>query len=120
VVISDLAAADSTEIRLINRALEDARAELGRQECPITPVDLSANEIYDILRNRPFSALPDEAEIDDIADSYGRSPDPARGATRAACSPAPGHDPRLHQALQWGGAGGEDSHVRSAQALPGR
>jgi hypothetical protein len=45
VVVSDLAVAYSTGTRLINRALEDARAELGRQERSITPVDLSANEI---------------------------------------------------------------------------
>ena len=52
VVISDLAAAYDTGGALINRALNDARAELGRQERSITPVDLAANEIYDILRKR--------------------------------------------------------------------
>ena len=72
VVVSDLAATYDTGIRLINRALEDARAELGRQERNITPVDLAANEIYDILRKRLFKSLPDQAEIDDIADTYGK------------------------------------------------
>jgi hypothetical protein len=38
VVVSDLAASYDTGTRLINRALEDARAELGRQERNITPV----------------------------------------------------------------------------------
>jgi hypothetical protein len=52
VVVSDLAAAYDTGTKLIHRALEDARAELGRQERNITPVDLAANEIYDILRFR--------------------------------------------------------------------
>jgi hypothetical protein len=42
VVVSDLAAAYDTGARLINRALEDARSELGRQERSITPVDLAA------------------------------------------------------------------------------
>ena len=42
VVVSDLAASYDTGTRLINRALEDARAELGRQERNITPVDLAA------------------------------------------------------------------------------
>ncbi len=55
VVVSDLAAAYDTGGKLINRALEDARAELGRQERSITPVDLAANEIYDILRKRLFT-----------------------------------------------------------------
>ena len=72
VVVSDLAASYDTGTRLINRALEDARAELGRQERNITPVDLAANEIYDILRKRLFTSLPDQAEISDIAASYGR------------------------------------------------
>lgn len=72
VVVSDLAAAYDTGTKLINRALEDARSELGRQERTITPVDLAANEIYDILRKRLFSALPDKPEIEDIADTYGR------------------------------------------------
>lgn len=72
VVISDLAAAYDTGGALINRALKDARAELGRQERSITPVDLAANEIYDILRKRLFAAIPDKAEISDIASAYGR------------------------------------------------
>ena len=72
VVISDLAAAYDTGGSLINRALNDARAELGRQERSITPVDLAANEIYDILRKRLFTATPDKAEISDIASAYGR------------------------------------------------
>lgn len=72
VVISDLSAAYDTGGKLINRALQDARAELGRQERSITPVDLAANEIYDILRKRLFKSLPDEAEIGDIAEAFGR------------------------------------------------
>jgi hypothetical protein len=72
VVVSDLAAAYDTGAKLINSALEDARAELGRQERNITPVDLAANEIYDILRKRLFKSLPDKAEIGDIAEAFGR------------------------------------------------
>ncbi|MDS4051046.1 anti-phage-associated DUF499 domain-containing protein, partial [Accumulibacter sp.] len=72
IVVSDLAAAYDTGGKLINKALADARSELGRQERNITPVDLAANEIYDILRKRLFSKLPDKGEIEDIADVYGR------------------------------------------------
>ena len=72
VVVSDLAASYESGSRLINRALEDARAEVGRQERNITPVDLAANEIYDILRKRLFKLLPDKAEIGDTAASYGK------------------------------------------------
>ena len=71
VVVSDLAAAYDTGGALINRALNDARAELGRQERSITPVDLAANEIYDILRKRLFVSLPTDAQVADIASAYG-------------------------------------------------
>ena len=70
-VVSDLAAAYDAGGSLINRALADARAELGRQERSITPVDLAANEIYDILRKHLFASLPSVAEISDIASAYG-------------------------------------------------
>ena len=72
VVVSDLFAAYQTGGALINRALENAKQELGRAERTITPVDLAANEIYDILRKRLFLSIPDQAEIDDIADAYGK------------------------------------------------
>jgi len=72
IVASDLAAAYDMGGKLINTALQDARAELGRQERTITPVDLAANEIYDILRKRLFKSLPDKAEIGDIAEAFGR------------------------------------------------
>ena len=72
VVISDLFAAYQSGGALINRALDNARQETGRQERNITPVDLAANEIYDILRKRLFKSLPDRAEIQDIAASYGK------------------------------------------------
>lgn len=72
VVVSDLAAAYDTGGKLINRALQDARAELGRQERSITPVDLATSEIFDILRKRLFTKLPDKSEIDEIAAAYGR------------------------------------------------
>lgn len=84
VVVSDLAAAYDTGGKLINRALADARAELGRQERNITPVDLAANEIYDILRKRLFASLPDQAEIDDIAAVYGRKLEEAAKAKTAS------------------------------------
>lgn len=72
VVISDLWAAYHAGGFLINRAIDNARQELGRTERNITPVDLAANEIYDILRKRLFKALPNKAEIEDIAAVYGR------------------------------------------------
>jgi hypothetical protein len=71
VVVSDLDAAYAQGGALIERALLDARRELGRQEKSITPVDLAGNEVYDILRKRLFTKLPDVAEIQDLAARYG-------------------------------------------------
>jgi hypothetical protein len=72
VVVSDLSASYDSGTKLITKALKDAAQELGRGEHPITPVDLALNEIYDILKKRLFVSLPDKAEIDDIADAYGK------------------------------------------------
>lgn len=86
VVISDLAAAYDTGGRLINRSLEDARQELGRQERNITPVDLEGNEIYDILRKRLFKRI-DRAVMNDVAARYGQlleEATKAKVASRAA------------------------------------
>lgn len=55
-MVSDLAAAYDSGAKLLHKALEVARSELGRQERSITPVDLAANEIYDILRKRLFKS----------------------------------------------------------------
>ncbi len=77
IVVSDLATTYESGIRLINRALEDARKELGRQERNITPVDLSGNEVYDILRKRLFKHLPAQEVINDVAALYGQALDEA-------------------------------------------
>ncbi len=70
-VISDLSAAYDNGSDLIDRALGNARQELGRQEYSITPVDLTGNEVYEILRKNLFESLPDKAIIDEIASRYG-------------------------------------------------
>ena len=80
VVVSDLAAAYDTGSNLINKALEDARSETGRQEKTITPVDLAKNEIYDILRKRLFKSIASGSEIDEVAVLYG---DMLQEATKA-------------------------------------
>jgi hypothetical protein len=73
VVVSDLDAAYAEGGALIERALRDARNELGRQEKSITPVDLAGNEVYDILRKRLFVKLPDPAVVEDISAKYGEA-----------------------------------------------
>ena len=70
VVVSDLAAAYDTGGRLIQKALDDARQELGRAEIGITPVNLESNEIYEIIRKRLFTSLPDKSKTAEIASLY--------------------------------------------------
>lgn len=71
IVVSDLDAAYKTGGTLIQRALDDAKQEIGRAEVSITPVNLESNEIYEILRKRLFAKLPDQNEVADIASIYG-------------------------------------------------
>lgn len=73
VIVSDLSASYEGGGRIINKALDDVRQELGRQERTITPVDLAGNEIYEILRKNLFKQLPARAVIDDIAEAYGKA-----------------------------------------------
>lgn len=73
VVVSDLEAAYEGGQKLIYKALEDARDEVGRQERPITPVDLASNEIYEILRKRLFKSWGEKAVIDEVATRYGEA-----------------------------------------------
>lgn len=73
VIVSDLAASYEGGGRLINKALDDVRQEIGRQEKTIIPVDLTGNEIYDILRKNLFTQLPDRSVIDNVAEAYGRA-----------------------------------------------
>ena len=73
IVVSDLSAAYDTGTQLIQRALENARQELGRQEYTITPVDLTGNEVYEILRKHLFESLPDQSVIDDVSTYYGQA-----------------------------------------------
>ncbi|NCN05110.1 MAG: ATP-binding protein [Spirochaetales bacterium] len=70
IVVSDLEAAYDTGGKLIQKALDDATQELGRAEISITPVNLESNEVYEILRKRLFTSLPDQAEIADTASIY--------------------------------------------------
>lgn len=82
IVVSDLDAAYDTGGRLIQRALNDAKQELGRAEVSITPVNLESNEIFEILRKRLFTTLPGKSEIAEIASVYAsRLAEAARART---------------------------------------
>ena len=73
IVVSDLAAAYDAGTGLIQKALDTARQEVGRQERAITPVDLTGNEVYEILRKRLFKKLPEKSAIQEVAAAYGKA-----------------------------------------------
>jgi hypothetical protein len=87
-----------TGSKLINRALEDARGELGRQERNITPVDLASDD----LRHPAQAPLSNHAarrrnQIDDIATAFGASLEEAAAPRppTAAPKPSPTRSPTL-------------------------
>lgn len=73
IIVSDLEASYAEGTQIINAALESSRKELNRIEFNITPVDLSGDETYAILKKRLFSRLPDNAQIAHIAESFGKA-----------------------------------------------
>ena len=72
VVVSDLEASHAEGTQIINAALENARKELSRVEFNITPVDLSGDETYAILKKRLFASLPDANKIGHLAQMYAK------------------------------------------------
>jgi hypothetical protein len=78
IIVSDLEASHADGTQIIDRALDSARKELGRVEVNITPVDLSGDETYAILKKRLFAKLPSETEINHIAESFGKAVEQAQ------------------------------------------
>ena len=72
VVVASLDAAYDEARRILGGMLADIKKEIGRGAQSITPVDLSTDEIYDILRKRLFSNLPevDSPQVDRVAQAY--------------------------------------------------
>ena len=72
-VVSDLKATYSAGAAQIVAALEDLEAETGRTAMNLDPVRMNTDEFYHILRKRLFEALPDEAEIEEVAQGYAKA-----------------------------------------------
>lgn len=72
IVISELEASHAEGTHIMNSALDDARKELSRVEFNITPVDLSGDETYAILKKRLFAKLPNDTEIAHIAQQFAK------------------------------------------------
>ena len=72
VVVASLDASYDDARRILGGMLADIKNEISRGAQSITPVDLSTGEIYDILRKRLFTKLPDpeSPEVDRVAQAY--------------------------------------------------
>ena len=73
VVLSDLKATYEGGSEQVNQALHDFENEVGRSSVNIEPVGLNTDEVYQILKKRIFSELPDDEIILSIAQAYGES-----------------------------------------------
>jgi hypothetical protein len=72
VVVASLDAAYDDARRILGGQLADLQKETSRGAKSITPVDLNTGEIYDILRKRLFTKLPDPngAEVERVSQAY--------------------------------------------------
>jgi hypothetical protein len=70
VVISNLSGSYKTSSSALQQTLSNLQQETKRQAMTITPVQLSGNEIYEILKKRLIEKLPDERVITDVAEEY--------------------------------------------------
>lgn len=73
VVISDLTAAYESGGAQVVSALADLENETGRSAVPLEPVRMNTDEFYHILRKRLFESLPDEAEVEAVAQGYAQA-----------------------------------------------
>lgn len=72
IVIANLSGSYNAQTRALSEAISNLQQETRRQSMTITPVQLSGNEIYEILKKRLVDELPDEQTISDIAEEYAQ------------------------------------------------
>ena len=72
-VISDLRATYDTGAAQIHTALNHMEAETDRVAMNLEPVRMNTDEFYHILRKRIFETLPDNAEIEQVAQGYAQA-----------------------------------------------
>lgn len=73
IVISNLVGSYQGATKNLAKALANIAEETKRQARSITPVDLNGDEIYDILRKRMFRKLPEQDEVEKIAEKFGEA-----------------------------------------------
>ncbi|MCS6115894.1 anti-phage-associated DUF499 domain-containing protein [Shewanella baltica] len=72
IVIANLSGSYSAQTKALKDAVSNLQQETRRQSMTITPVQLSGNEIYEILKKRLIDELPDEQTIAEVAEEYAQ------------------------------------------------
>lgn len=72
IVIANLSGSYKSQTKALAESISNLQQETRRQAMTITPVQLSGNEIYEILKKRLIDQLPDEETISDIAEEYAQ------------------------------------------------
>ena len=87
VVISDLHATYAGGSQLVNQALQDMEAEVGRSALSLEPVGMNTDELYHILRKRIFDKWADEKEVGEVARAYSDAVKAAKQMDITSASP---------------------------------
>jgi len=69
-VMTDLTATYAQGQAVIQQVLSDFQNETQRVAKPIIPVRMNSDELYNILRIRLFEPLPEDADVDEVAQAY--------------------------------------------------
>ncbi|QCX33277.1 DUF499 domain-containing protein [Caloramator sp. E03] len=77
-VISDLRASYESGSELLQSSFKELEGEINRFALNIEPVQQSSDEVYHILRKRLFKELPNNDEINEIANAYKSAVNEAR------------------------------------------
>lgn len=72
IVIANLSGSYGAQTKALKEAISNLQQETRRQSMTITPVQLSGNEIYEILKKRLIDELPDEQAISEVAEEYAQ------------------------------------------------
>ena len=72
-VMSDLTASYAAGSEQIAGALRELEKETGRAAMNLEPVRMNTDEFYQILRTRLFESLPDDADIEAVAQGYAKA-----------------------------------------------
>ena len=72
-VVTELTGAYGGGGQQIIESMQNLEAETGRTAMNLEPVRMNTDEFYHILRKRIFETLPDEAEIEEVAQGYAKA-----------------------------------------------